>query len=241
MYYTIYFAALGAFVGSFLAWLGRSVMDRPNARPRSTCDACRRKLAWWELIPVFSYIGLGGQCHSCGNAILVEDWMMEVIGAILFGLGAIRFTSSRDLLWWCILAFATLLLFYIELRWSVVPRGYSVLVALLALFAASSSVAVMPMVMLSALLGTIFYFFLYTISRGSWVGDGDIALGFVIGAAVGFPTYLGLTLVIAHVLGACVALIMLGLKKRQLHETLPMGAFLLPAMWVVVLWFRWIF
>jgi hypothetical protein len=36
------------------------------------------------------------------------------------------------------------------------------------------------------------------------------------------------------------AIIMLLLKKRQLTEALPMGAFLLPAMWVIVLWFGWI-
>jgi prepilin signal peptidase PulO-like enzyme (type II secretory pathway) len=230
---------LGAALGSFLAWLGRALMDRREMKARSACDACRRTLEWWELIPIFSYIGLGGKCSSCGVTIMVADWSMEVVGAVLFGLGALRFTEARDLLWWCILAFSSLMLFYIILRWGVVPRAFSVVVAFIAILATWSPETI-GFVLLSGLLGAIFYFFLYTISRGRWVGDGDVALGFIAGAAVANPEYLGMTLLLAHVFGAVTAIIMLLLKKRQLTEALPMGAFLLPAMWVIVLWFGWI-
>lgn len=230
---------LGAALGSFLAWLGRALMDRRAMKARSACDACRRTLSWWELIPIFSYIGLGGRCRSCGVTIMVTDWSMEVVGAALFGLGAYRFIEVRDLLWWCILAFSSLMLFYIILRWSVVPRAFSVVVAFIAILATWSPETI-AIVLLSGLLGSIFYFFLYTVSRGHWVGDGDVALGFIVGAAVAHPTQLGMTLLLAHVFGAVTAIIMLALKKRQVGESLPMGAFLLPAMWVIVLWFGWI-
>jgi leader peptidase (prepilin peptidase)/N-methyltransferase len=170
---------------------------------------------------------------------MVTDWSMEVVGAVLFGLGALRFTEARDLLWWCILAFSSLMLFYIILRWGVVPRAFSVVVAFIAILATWSPETI-AIVLLSGLLGSIFYFFLYTISRGRWVGDGDVALGFIVGAAVAHPTQLGMTLLLAHVFGAIISIIMLSLKKRQLGDALPMGAFLLPAMWVIVLWFGWI-
>lgn len=230
---------LGAALGSFLAWLGRALMDRRAIKARSACDACRRTLSWWELIPIFSYIGLGGRCRSCGVTIMVTDWSMEVVGAVLFGLGALRFTESRDLLWWCILAFSSLMLFYIILRWSVVPRAFSVVVAFIAILATWSPETI-AIVLLSGLLGAIFYFFLYTVSRGRWVGDGDVALGFIVGAAVAHPTQLGMALLVAHVFGALVSVLMLALKKREFGDALPMGAFLLPAMWVIVLWFGWI-
>ena len=234
----VYLTILGAVVGSFLAWLGRALMDRKEFKPRSACDACRRTLSWWELIPIFAYLGLGGRCRTCGAGILLTDWAMELIGAALFGFGAVQFDASRDLLWWCILSFATMLIFYIDLRWMVVPRAFSVVVAFIAILAAWSpeNVAILA---LSALLGTIFYFFLYAISNGRWVGDGDVALGFIVGAAVTHPMRLGITLLIAHAFGAVVALLLLALKKRQLGDPLPMGAFLLPAMWVVLLWFGW--
>lgn len=234
----LYLAIAGAVGGSFLAWLGRELMDRKEFKPRSACDACRRNLEWWELIPIVSYLGLGGRCRTCSTGILVTDWAMELIGALLFAIGAYRFTESRDLLWWCILAFATMLLFYVDLRWMVIPRAFSVVVAFIAVLAAWQPEQ-MAVMFLSALLGSIFYFFLYTISNGKWVGDGDVALGFIVGAAVAHPTQLGITLLVAHVFGAAVALIMMLLKRQQLGDALPMGAFLLPAMWVVLLWFAW--
>lgn len=235
----IYFAIFGAILGSFLAWLGKTLMDRQGIKARSACDACRRTLSWWELIPIFSYIGLGGRCRSCGAGIMLTDWSMEIVGAVLFGVGAVRFTEPRDLLWWCILAFSTLLLFYIDLRWMVVPRAFSVVVAFIAILATWSPETI-AIVLLSGLLGAIFYFFLYAVSNGRWVGDGDVALGFIIGAAVAHPVQLGITLLLAHVLGAAVAILLLVGKKRELGDPVPMGAFLLPAMWIVVLWFGWI-
>jgi len=231
-------AGLGALVGSFLAWLGRALMDRKSIKARSACDACRRTLEWWELIPIFSYLGLGGRCRSCGGTIMLTDWSMEIFGAVLFGVGAWRFIEMRDLLWWCILSFATLLLFYIDVRWAVVPRAFSVVVAFIAILATWSPETI-AIILLSGLLGAIFYFFLYTISHGQWVGDGDVALGFIVGAAVAHPMQLGITLLIAHVLGAIAAIALVGLKKRAPGEALPMGTFLLPAMWIVILWFGW--
>lgn len=234
----LYFAIAGGVVGSLLAWLGRALMDRKGVKARTACDACRRKLEWWELIPVISFLGLGGKCRSCGTGIMITDWMMELIGALLFGFAAIRFTTARDIMWFCILAVASLLLFYIDLRWMVVPRAYSVVVAFIAVLAAATSQNIFVL-LLTGLLGVIFYFFLYTISSGKWVGDGDVALGFIIGVAVVTPLHLGITLLIAHVFGAAVAIILLLLKRRKFGDALPMGAFLLPAMWIVLLTYGW--
>lgn len=233
------FTILGAVLGSFLAWLGRELMDRREFKARSACDYCRRTLSWWELIPIFSYLGLGGRCRSCEASIMLTDWGMEVVGAILFGVGAWRFTDLRDLTWWCLLAFCTMLLFYIDVRWMLVPRAFAVVVAFVAVLSEWSNETIL-LVILSALLGAIFYFFLYAVSKGRWVGDGDVGLGFIVGAAVGDPVRLGLVLLVAHVIGAIIALIMLGLKKKKFGDALPMGAFLLPAMWAVILWFGWL-
>ncbi len=234
----VLYTIIGAVCGSLLAWLGRALMDTPGSRARSTCDLCRRKLAWWELIPIFSYLGLGGKCRTCGTSIMLADWSMEVIGAILFGVGAWRFTVGRDLIWWLLLAFGTMLIFYIDVRWMVVPRSFAVVVSFIALLAQWTWTN-FAVVLLAALLGTIFYFFLYAISSGRWVGDGDVALGFIAGAAAGDVVHLGYILFVAHILGAAVATGLILIKKKKFGEALPMGAFLLPAVWVVVLWVGW--
>lgn len=232
------FTILGALLGSFSAWLGRSLMDRKGFPARSACDACRRQLAWWELIPVFSFLGLGGRCRTCKTGIAITDWSMEIIGALLFGLGAWRFTDHRDFVWWILISLGTILLFYIDVRWMIVPRAFAVVVALVAVMAQWSPDSI-AMVALSGLLGAIFYFLLYAVSRGRWVGDGDVGLGLIVGILVGNPINLGFALLIAHVFGALVALFMLATRRRQFGDALPMGAFLIPAMWIVVLWLGW--
>jgi leader peptidase (prepilin peptidase)/N-methyltransferase len=232
-------SVIGVFIGSLAAVAGRALMDRPNARAFTKCDLCRRTKAWWELIPFFSYIGLGGKCRSCGTTILVTDFAMEVVGGILLGVGAARFGNTRDFVWWVLFALFTLLIFYVDLRWMVVPRSFAVVTAFVTVLAQWSSGS-MLMVMLSALLGCIFYFFLYAISNGKWVGSGDVGLGFIIGAAAATPTQLGLLLLLAHGVGAVIAALLLKMKHKELGDALPLGAFLLPAAWVVVLIYGWL-
>lgn len=236
----IFFAAFaGAIFGALCAWMGRTIIDGPRWRLRSVCDSCRRKLAWWELVPVISYLGVGGRCRGCGASILFADWSMEVVGAVLLGAGAWRFDLTRDFVWWTLFVLCTMLLFYIDLRWMVVPRAFSVVTAFVVIMA-QWSVPWLAVVLLTGLLGAIFYFFLYAISRGRMVGDGDVGLGFIIGVAAGTPTHLGLTLLLAHVGGGLIALLLLRLGKKHIGDALPLGVFLLPASWMIVLVYGWI-
>lgn len=230
------FFILGAAFGSFLAWLARTLIDNPERRARSRCDQCRRPLTWWELIPVVSYIFLRGKCRSCLGTIEITDWSMELIGAALFGMGAWRFAAPRELIWWLLIATSTMLLFYVDLRWMIVPRAFAVVTAFIALFIQLEPNRI-GWAVLTALLGALFYFVQFALSRGKWVGDGDVGLGFIIGAIVGMPFQLALTIFIAYVGGAVIAVGLIILGKKKLTDKLPMGAFLIPAMWIVMLFF----
>jgi leader peptidase (prepilin peptidase)/N-methyltransferase len=76
---------LGACVGSYAnvvaarGWRGAS-------RGRSRCDACARPLAARELVPVISFVALGGRCHTCGGSIGTTVLARELVGALV-GLG----------------------------------------------------------------------------------------------------------------------------------------------------------
>lgn len=234
MFRIILLAVLGACFGSFAAVLSRTLLEWRVLPRRSACDLCRRQLSWWELIPIFSWLGLRGRCRSCDGAIIFADWAMELLGAMLFAFGAWRFTDSRDLIWWLCLVMITLVLFYIDWRWMIVPRAFAIVAAFVA-FMAHFSVANMPILLLTGLLGAIFYFFLFAVSRRRWVGDGDIGLGLVVGLMVGDPVKLGITLLVAHVMGGIVAAILLIKGKKQFGDALPMGVFLLPAAWIITL------
>ena len=68
VFYLISFFMIGAVLGSFYNVLGiRIVKHESIVMPRSHCDKCGHVLKWYELIPIFSFIFLGGKCHNCKN------------------------------------------------------------------------------------------------------------------------------------------------------------------------------
>lgn len=77
-------AILGAIFGSFIAALvSRWPDDRSIVGGRSRCDSCGAVLRPWQLVPVFSYIALRGQCAGCRAAIGHGTLAMELIAAAI--------------------------------------------------------------------------------------------------------------------------------------------------------------
>ncbi|HYA00993.1 MAG TPA: prepilin peptidase [Candidatus Binatia bacterium] len=87
---------VGAVIGSF-AGVVRSRGWRGALSGRSRCDGCRRRLRWYELIPLVSFAIQGGRCRTCGSAIGRETLLVEVVGAGLGILAALAVVavSSR--------------------------------------------------------------------------------------------------------------------------------------------------
>ncbi|MEI7785927.1 MAG: prepilin peptidase [Betaproteobacteria bacterium] len=80
-------------------------------RPRSHCPACGHTLAWWELIPVLSFVLLRGRCRACSRPIGWRYPAVELLTAVLFGACAWRWGLSASALLWagcaaCLLALA---------------------------------------------------------------------------------------------------------------------------------------
>jgi leader peptidase (prepilin peptidase) / N-methyltransferase len=78
--------ALGAVVGSFLnVCIYRLPLDLSVNKPRrSFCPACRKQLAWWQNIPLFSWLVLRGKCAHCGDRIAFRYFAVELLTALLF-------------------------------------------------------------------------------------------------------------------------------------------------------------
>jgi len=92
-----------------------------------------------------------------------------------------------------------------------------------------------PFMLIGVLVGMGFFFLQYLISRGRWIGGGDIRLGLFMGVILGWPLIL-LALFLAYIGGALFVLPFLLLGKKQMATKVPFGAYLSIATVVTMFW-----
>jgi prepilin signal peptidase PulO-like enzyme (type II secretory pathway) len=80
-----WFAAFGLVVGSFLnVCIYRLPLKQSIIWPASRCTSCGRALEWYENIPVFAWLALGGRCRTCHTSISVMYPIVELVTGALF-------------------------------------------------------------------------------------------------------------------------------------------------------------
>lgn len=233
----IFSALLGLVLGSFLNCLVWRLKNEEGIGGRSHCPQCRHIIRWYDNIPVLSFFILRGRCRDCHAAISWQYPLVEVIMALLFaaavwrvGLGvdspetwptSAWLTIMRD---W-IFIFSLVAVFVTDLRWYLI---FDQLTIPAGLVIASLNLALgmpWPKLLLSATIGTGFFLFQYLVSRGRWLGGGDIRLGFLLGAALGWPLVLP-AIFSAYFIGALTGILLLAAAKKQWGSRLPLGTFL---------------
>lgn len=234
---TLYFAFLGACFGSFSSVLiYRLHNDEPNVLlGRSHCCHTGKKLRWWELIPVFSWLFLRGKSAHSGKKIPVLYFLLEVVYAAVFGVFAWKylpdFGFENVLLFLPLLTavFFSLVLFFYDAQFMEVDRRISWpaigLAVLMAIFQEKSADF-----FLGGAIGFVFYWLQYTISKGKWVGGGDQELALFMGLLLGWKDML-LALFLAYIIGTVFSCGLLAVRKNMnMQSAVPMGAFLMPAL-----------
>ncbi|MFA7653742.1 MAG: prepilin peptidase [Candidatus Magasanikbacteria bacterium] len=225
---------LGTILGSFLnSWIWRT---RENIKifttGRSVCYHCHRQLLWYENIPLFSCIFLKRQCHCCHNFIPLRYPLVEFFAGVLLvfvGWHHIEVLGKFNFLWWCRdIMFVTFLiiifvydLLYQEILPSLIWLGVT-LGFLLNYYILGYSVNTM---VAGAFVAGGFFGLQYLISRGRWIGGGDVRLGVLMGIWLGFYGTL-VAILFAYFSGALMAIILLLTKKANSKTAIPFGTFL---------------
>jgi prepilin signal peptidase PulO-like enzyme (type II secretory pathway) len=242
---------IGLVFGSFINCLIWRVHENETMLNRSYCPKCRHQIAWYDNLPVLSFLFLGGKCRHCGQAISWQYPLVELMTAILFLLSyniqySISNTQSiinnqysiNDLVWlfrnWFVICVMVIIFIY-DLRWYLILDRVSlpaVLIVVLLNFYLGFDLMNMA---ISGIIGGSFFLFQFVISRGKWIGGGDIRLGLLMGVILGWPKIL-LAIMLAYLIGSVVGITLLVAKKKQWGSELPLGVFLTPATLITMFW-----
>ncbi|MBF8280608.1 MAG: type 4 prepilin peptidase 1, leader peptidase (prepilin peptidase) / N-methyltransferase [Candidatus Magasanikbacteria bacterium] len=231
----------GLAIGSFLnAAIFRLHYGLPIWRGRSQCFTCRMELAWHDLLPVASFLLLRGHCRTCDAEIHWQYPVVELVTALLFVLALtlvplglpLGVSLAQLFFWWFIFAIFIFLFVY-DARYGELPDQ----ITLPAILIAFVWMQMMHWGWQSSLIGGVvgggFFLAQYLISRGRWVGGGDIRLGFLIGLVVGWPL-VAPSFILAYVLGLVGVLILLGLRRKTFGETVPFGTYLIAGALIAI-------
>lgn len=242
-------ALLGLVLGSFVnAFVWRLHEKRNWTTERSECTHCHHQLAAKDLVPVFSWLMLKGKCRYCGKPIEDSPLVELALGAVFvlsYLLWPIPFAGDGLLLFgfWLVFLTAFAILTLYDLRWFLLPNkvvfpliGLAVaqLACQLIFFDASWRDVLGAALGVCIVSGT--FYALFVLSRGTWIGFGDVKLGIVLGILAGGPFAALLLLFLASVLGTLYALPQVFLGKASRKSHIPFGPFLLAAMVVVQLY-----
>ena len=223
-------ALVGLSVGSFLNVLIARLPLGERLTGRSRCPHCRAQIVWWQNIPVFSYLFLLGKCARCRRRISWQYPAIEIATASLFLLAAQPLLSRgvdalpvvlRD----CVFIAVLLVVFAIDWRHYVILDIVTLPAAGLALAFNLFLGQPWEELLLGGILGAGFFSAQYVISRGRWIGDGDIRLGLLLGLLLGWPGLI-VALMLSYFVGAAVGVALLAAGMKRLGSKLPLGTFL---------------
>ena len=239
-------AALGLAVGSFLnVCIYRLPRDESVIKPPSRCPSCERRLSWFENVPLFSYLLLGGRCRTCRVALSRVYPIVEILTMVVFVLQYWLVGWQPLLLVRLVFAASMIVLFVIDLQYLKLPNVITLPGVLIGVVA---SVFLEPgwrssLVGLATGGGA-----LWTIRKTYWLfcgregmGLGDIAMLSMVGAFLGWRFTL-ITLLIASVTGSVFGGGLILFNRSNMRKALPfLGPFLTLDVLMVGIFLGWQF
>jgi len=227
----------GLCFGSFFNVVVTRLYAMESLDGRSRCPQCRRTLAWFDLIPVFSWMFLNGQCRYCKKPISIQYPLIELLTAFIFSIliyrhgiaygcvGMFSGVALMKIIMQFIIASTLIIVIASDARYQLIydivllPTGIVVLILLLLTGAKLTDM------LFAVLMALVFFGLQYAGSKGKYLGFGDVKLGVFLGIAFGWKVFLFL-LGLAYILGSVVGIYLLLSKRKKMTSTLPLGVFL---------------
>lgn len=245
---------LGSAVGSFLNVLVyRSTRGQDWVKGRSRCEHCRKRISWYENIPLLSYLVLRGRCSGCAQPIdpihpLVEFltgslflwWYL--VGFLFFHLSSAPMQTIQPL-FWLIVGVLCVVIFVTDIKHMLIPTwavgallGLTLLYRVTLMLTGAMQLTDFLGSLLAAGVTAGFFFFLHAVTRGKGFGFGDVQLIVPLSLILGSWQRVTVAVFLAFITGAATGIALILFGKKQLKQAVPFGPFLLLGTLLALVW-----
>ncbi len=184
---------------------------------------CGYTLAWYDLIPLFSWIALGGKCRKCKTRISVQYPLIEALNGVLYVLIFLIKGLTIETLLDCLCFSALIALSMIDLRTYEIPVGFNVFIAILGLIRLATDYRNWSLYVIGAICISGFLYLIFVATRGRGIGGGDIKLMAACGLLLGWKQII-LAFFLGCIIGSVIHLIRM--KVSGEGHVLAMGPYL---------------
>jgi prepilin signal peptidase PulO-like enzyme (type II secretory pathway) len=246
MFIAIFFI-LGLIVGSFLnVAVYRLNVAESFVTGRSKCPHCKKRIAWYDNIPVLSFILLKFRCRKCKEKISWQYPLVEIFTGLIFAFIGQRYFNLADASSWAMaiyylsIASALIIIFVYDFLYMEIPGlvlwpaigfvlAFNLFFDWARLGGDQAMLGILESSIYSGTLGALvafaFFFALVALSKEKWMGMGDAYLVILLGLILGWPQIL-LALMLAFSLGAFFGVSMIIAKQKKMSSQIPFAPFL---------------
>ena len=236
--FIILFFIMGTVFGSFYNVVGYRVPKGESIMyPPSHCTKCNHKLGPLELIPILSYIFLGGKCKNCKDKISCFYPIFEFMSGLLFALSYVVFGLSLECLLSILFISMLLIIIISDYQTMIIPDSVLLFFGI-AILIVKYFIVGYPSILYCLLDGVIAFILMFLIKKlGDFLfkkesmGGGDIKLLGIFGIMFGYIMAM-FSVFLASVIGLPISLILI--RKKDSHE-IPFGPFLAVAAMIILL------
>ncbi len=201
----------GITIGSFLNVCICRLPKKENiVTTRSHCTSCGYQLKWYDLIPLFSWLALGGRCRKCKSKISVQYPIIEALNGVLW-----------------------LTIFFVCGISIEIPFGFNLMIAALGLIRVLTDLSNWTEYVIGFFAVSAPLYLLYIITKGRGIGGGDIKLMAAAGLLLGWKLAI-IGFLLGCILGSVIHVVRMRLSSAE--HVLAMGPYLSAGIFIAALW-----
>lgn len=234
----IFIFIFGTIIGSFLnCVIYRLETGKGFIKGHSFCPACKHELAWSDLIPILSFFLLSKKCRYCKKPISWQYPVIEIATGIMFVITTHNLQPTTyspqfllNLFYWLFVVSCLLVIFVYDLKHFIIPdKVLFPAIAISIIF--NFQFSIFQSSILSAFAASGFFLAIFLVSKGLWIGFGDVKLAILLGLFLGWPKII-LALFLSFFIGGIIGVGLVFNKKRGIKSEIPFAPFLITGTFI---------